>query len=333
MSETKTGPSLTDVRGIGEEYARRLREAGIEMVEDLLETAPEEIARILGITLAKAKKLHQAARELLADYEVLVQTAEEIQKTRAQHVQKITTSSRRLDEILGGGVETDAITTFVGEFASGKTQLCYQLAVNCVNYLNRDVAWIETEPNTFRVERLVEMMRASRFDEEKITATLKRIHVAPASTITDTNKQYAAYVSVMRMIERGTNIGLLVVDSFTAKFRAQCAGREMLSERGSELARHFGLLETMAAKYNIAIVLTGQVMGVPDMSDQIEMRVKFAAPKRPYGGDFYLHSAQTIVYLAHRGKNLYEATVVDSSWLPMRSAQFRITPRGIEDVA
>jgi RecA/RadA recombinase len=40
-----------------------------------------------------------------------------------EQVIKITTGSKNMDAILGGGIETGSITEFYGEFRTGKTQL------------------------------------------------------------------------------------------------------------------------------------------------------------------------------------------------------------------
>lgn len=49
---------------------------------------------------------------------------------------KITTGSKELDTILGGGYETGTITEIFGEYRSGKTQLVSTLAVT--SQLGRD---------------------------------------------------------------------------------------------------------------------------------------------------------------------------------------------------
>lgn len=45
--------------------------------------------------------------------------------------QQLTTGSKELDKLLGGGIETGSITEIFGEFRTGKTQLCHTLAVTC----------------------------------------------------------------------------------------------------------------------------------------------------------------------------------------------------------
>lgn len=49
------------------------------------------------------------------------QTGTEVQQCR-QNVLKISTGSKNLDELLGGGLESMSITEVFGEFRTGKTQ-------------------------------------------------------------------------------------------------------------------------------------------------------------------------------------------------------------------
>lgn len=50
--------------------------------------------------------------------------------SRSEIIQ-LTTGSKELDRLLGGGIETGSITEIFGEFRTGKTQLCHTLAVTC----------------------------------------------------------------------------------------------------------------------------------------------------------------------------------------------------------
>jgi len=43
----------------------------------------------------------------------------------------ITSGSKTLDTLLGGGLETGSITEIFGEFRTGKTQICHTLCVTC----------------------------------------------------------------------------------------------------------------------------------------------------------------------------------------------------------
>ena len=72
--------------------------------------------------------------------------------------------STALDELLLGGVETQAVTEFYGEFGSGKSQICHTLCATArqpieAGGLDGGVIYIDTE-GTFRPERVEQIARA-----------------------------------------------------------------------------------------------------------------------------------------------------------------------------
>lgn len=85
-------------------------------------------------------------------------TATEFHQKRSEIIQ-LTSGSRELDKLLGGGIETGSITEVFGEFRTGKTQLCHTLAVTCQLPVSQGggegkCLYIDTE-GTFRPERLL----------------------------------------------------------------------------------------------------------------------------------------------------------------------------------
>lgn len=67
----------------------------------------------------------------------------------------ISTGCKALDAILDGGVRINTLTNIFGESATGKTQFCFQLALNFAR-LNNNILFIDTL-NNFRPERILEM--------------------------------------------------------------------------------------------------------------------------------------------------------------------------------
>ena len=100
---------------------------------------------------------------------------------RRKRLGRVTTNAKSLDELLGGGVETQAITEFSGEFGTGKTQIAHQIALDvqlpvAQGGLSGEVVYIDTE-STFRPERIVDMAKGAGVD---LAAALEHIHVARA---------------------------------------------------------------------------------------------------------------------------------------------------------
>jgi DNA repair protein RadA len=326
--EKKEEIPLTSVKGIGEKIAQKLKEKNITTIEELAATRPEELKDILQTSLKVAKEIINSAKAIALDKIVEVMTAKQVEEYKKSHQQLISTGSKDFDDILGGGVRTDCLTGLTGEFSSGKTQVCFQLAVNCIADLNRNVGWVETEPSSFSSKRISEMAKGRGLNPDDV---LNRIFVIPASSVTDPFKQLIAYEMVLKKIEKeNIDIGLLVIDSFNAKFRTYYTGREMLSDRSQEIAAHIGFLESMiASRHNVAVVLTAQIYGIPDIGTQLETRMKFGDPKRPYGGEYFLHAVGVLVHLTQIKSDLWKATVVDASDLPKAEATFKILTEGI----
>lgn len=123
--EKKPYINIEDLPSVGPATAGRLREIGYHTVEALATATVKELAAA-GIGEKRAAEIIQNARESV---EVSFVTADELASLRTK-VGRITTGSRVLDSLLGGGVETQSITELFGEYGSGKSQLCHQLAVN-----------------------------------------------------------------------------------------------------------------------------------------------------------------------------------------------------------
>ena len=107
---------LRDIPGIGEKIARKLEEVGFTDPMAIAVSSPAELASIAEIGEGQARKIINAVREML---EIGFETADKILE-RKEKAMKITTGSKNLDNLLGGGVETQAITEVYGRYGSGK---------------------------------------------------------------------------------------------------------------------------------------------------------------------------------------------------------------------
>lgn len=313
---------LEDLPHVGNATAEKLREAGFFSIEAIAVASPSELSSVAEIGEATAAKIIAAARKFanVGDFET-----GDIVYERRKKIGKITTGSKALDDLLGGGVETQAITELFGEYGSGKTQICHQLAVNVQlpvekGGLDGAVVMIDTE-GTFRPERIIQMAKAKELDPEKV---LKNIFVAQAYNsnhqmlLVDNAKELAN-----KLKKEGKEVRLLIVDSLTAHFRAEYVGRGTLADRQQKLNRHLHDLLRFGEIFNAAIVVTNQVMAKPDQL--------FGDPTKPVGGHIVAHTATFRVYLRRSKGELRVARLIDSPHLPESEAIFKITEKGIED--
>ncbi|NPA96231.1 MAG: DNA repair and recombination protein RadA [Crenarchaeota archaeon] len=316
MAQTeKKAKSLEDL-GISSTILRKLYDAGITTLEALAAANAQELSQTLAIPLPTVQRIIMKARDALG---LGFKTALELKKERMA-LPKITTGSRNLDNLLGGGIETKNITEFFGEFGTGKTQICHQLAVNVQlpperGGLGKKAVYIDTE-GTFRWERIEAMAKALGLDPDQVMENILYVRAVNSD-------HQMAVVEELRSLIPKENIGLVVVDSITSHFRAEYPGRENLAARQQKLNRHLHQLMSLAELYNVAIVITNQVMARPD--------VFYGDPTMAVGGHVLGHAPGIRVQLKKSRGNRRIARVVDAPHLPESEAVFVITDAGIRD--
>jgi DNA repair protein RadA len=237
-------------------------------------------------------------------------------------VNYITTGSKNLDELLGGrGIESRSITEAFGAFGSGKTQLGLSMAVNVQLPFAQGGAegkcvFIDTE-GTFRPERIKQFADGIGANPEKV---LKNILVARAF---NSDHQMLLLEKIGELIKSGEPIRLLIVDSLTAHFRAEYAGRGQLADRQQKLNRYMHDLMRLAETYNLAVYVTNQVMANPAQM--------FGDPTTAIGGNIVGHASTYRIYLRRGKAGSRVAKLIDSPNLPDNEAVYFVTTAGIRD--
>ncbi len=316
MPKDKAIREIEDLPGIGETTAEKLRTLGKDTLDKIAVLSPHELSELSGIGVESAKKAVQAAKESTTiEYE----TGEAVLQRR-KDIGKIATGAKELDDLIGGGVETESITETYGRFASGKSQLGFQLIVNV--HLPRDKGGldggalvIDTE-GTFRPERIEQIAKAAGLDPKKV---LEETIVVRAIT---TEQQILTIERAEKLIQE-KNIKLIVVDSLMALFRSEFVGRGALNERQGKVNQHLHKLQMLADKYKLAIYITNQVMDNPG--------ILFGDPTTPIGGNILAHAATTRLYLKKSKDEKRIVRLVDSPEMPEGECVMKITPNGIKD--
>ncbi|KAI0655172.1 Rad51 variant [Cubamyces menziesii] len=237
-----SGPLLVDKlaeAGITAQDIKKLTEAGLHTVEAVAYTPKKNLMTIKGISEQKADKILAEALKIIP---LGFQSATEVHARRAELVH-ITTGSKNLDALLGGGIETGAITELFGEFRTGKSQICHTLAVTC--QLPVDMGggegkclYIDTE-GTFRPVRLLAVAERLGLNGEEV---LDNVAYARAYNH-DHQLQLLTAASALMSESR---FCLLIVDSATALYRVDFNGRGELSARQAHLGKFLRTLQRLA---------------------------------------------------------------------------------------
>ncbi|MBE0633537.1 DNA repair and recombination protein RadA [Candidatus Bathyarchaeota archaeon] len=315
LENTKTAyQRIEEIPGLGPATVNKLREIGFRTIESLSTATVAELVAA-GIGESVAEKAIEAARKSRA---ITFVRGDELVELR-KNIRRLSTGCSSLDTLLNGGIESQSLTEFYGEFGSGKSQLCHQLCVTvqlgeAQGGLNGSVLYIDTEA-TFRPERVQQI--APRFGI-KPSEVLKGIVYAEAYT---SNHQTVLLDNADEVIKEN-NIKLIIIDSVMSHFRSEYIGREMLANRQQQLNKHLHKLMRLSRAFNTVAVITNQVMASPDAF--------FSKAVTPVGGHILGHMSHNRIFLRKGRNNMRIAKLTASPSLPEGEVPMRITERGIE---
>jgi len=310
---------LEQIEGVGKAVADRLMKAGFPNVEALAVTPARELKERAGYDkLESAQRIVEAAREALGTK--FMTALEHWQMT--QNRMQCTTGSKALDNLLGGGIETQAITELVGLYGSGKTQLCLMLCMTAQlkpenRGLGGNVLFFDTE-GTFSSQRIHQIVAQNGSNPEEIlhNIMLSRVY-------TSDHQMFLLDNAFEKCAEE--KVKLIIVDSIISHFRGEFLGRETLSERQQKLNLYMHKLLRLAEILNLAVVVTNQAQADPTPS------YGHGLTDRPAGGNILAHASNTRVWLRKAKDSKRIAKVFDSPCLPEAECTFKVTEKGIED--
>ena len=318
--ERLRAPESAGGAGLSSNDIARLMESGFTTVESIAFTPMRRlVGAVKSIGEQKSERMKLAAAKLIP---MGFQSANDCLKQRTEMI-KLSTGSAAMDGLLKGGIETGSITEVIGEFKSGKTQLCHTLAVTTQLPISKGgaagkIIYIDSE-GTFRPERFVEI--CERF-QMKSEIALANIVVARAY---NSDHQLRLLIEATTVMAGGARFALLIVDSATALFRTDYSGRGELAERQQSLSRFLRLLQRISDEYGTAVVITNQVIA------NVDSFGGFGPSAKPAGGHVIAHASQTRLFLRKGMADKRICKVIDSPSLPDSETAFFISVHGVGD--
>ena len=307
-------PGILD--GVSKGTIDKLKNAGITNVETLSRQTAKDLADKASMGEATAEKAIKLALKFTSSGYITGNQLRDQRETRT----RLKTGVKLLDEILGGGIESETTTEISGASTSGKTQLCHMFSIYAQlsieeGGLGGEVAWVDTE-DTFRPERILEICENRGFDGEEF---LKRIHHGHAKSA----PHQKLLIEQLYDLSSKHNIKLIIVDSMIAHLRGEYLGRGNLSPRQNELGSMLQTLMKVAQSTKATVIYTNQVLSNPAQL--------YGDPEKPTGGNVMGHAATTRLHIRKGRENSRIIKLTKSPYLPEAQAAFLITNEGISD--
>ena len=311
--------------GLGELGFKKLEALGVTTVYDVLIRGSNEIKNATDMEDGRLHTLMKVCTKVLENSKRTRSPklkVSELRKYRGNML-KIPSGNKEIDEMLGGGIELEALTEVFGAFASGKTQFCYSILVEAMFKNRWKAVWIDCE-DTFDPERLHQIIKARGYNEEMsddeldtfIDEHLTYIHTPNTDTVVEEVN------NMSRVLVEDESIKLIIVDGATGQFREEYLGRGTLASRQQNLAKFLGILKNSAYFFNVAVLMTNQVG-----TDPAKM---FGDPTYAVGGNIVGHASTYRLYFKKAGKKRY-ATAIDSPKQAVFDAEFALTDKGVDN--
>ncbi|MFW3146013.1 MAG: DNA repair and recombination protein RadB [Thermoplasmatota archaeon] len=225
---------------------------------------------------------------------------------------RVPTGCGALDRILGGGIESSAITQLFGEGGSGKTNICLQVARNVIQ-AGQKVIYIDTEGVS--MERFEQICGGER---KYSVLSREVLFFQPMNS----DQLRDAMASTMKLAGKDLHIGLVVLDSATVFYRMNF-GSKKDEENRREIGNVILDLMNVSRKQDIPVLITTQVYSSQGPQDI-----------RPLGGHSLAHNCKVIIRLEKLGEGGYrKATVTKHRSMPTgEPAYFKLSECGLEDL-
>lgn len=220
----------------------------------------------------------------------------------------ISAGTEVIEMLLGGGYETDIVTTIYGPAGSGKTNLVLLAAVN-MSKQGKKVIYIDTEGG-FSIARLKQLTSNSK----KVLSNI--LFLKP----TKFSEQKKAFEKLKGVVNN-KDIGLVVVDTIAMLYRLELGKKEDVYEVNRELGKQIAYLTEIARKKNIPVIITNQVYSNFDERDKINM----------VGGDIIKYGSKCLIELQMTPNNKRRAILKKHRSLPEdKEVMFEIREKGLK---
>ncbi|XP_039888430.1 DNA repair protein RAD51 homolog 4 [Simochromis diagramma] len=241
--------------GLDEDLLRDLRAADIKTVEDLVSSDIEGLAQKCSVSY---KALFAIRRVLLAQHTAFPVSGADLYEELLSSTAILSTGNPSLDKLLDSGLYTGEITELSGGPGSGKSQVCFGVAVYISYQLKQSVIYIDTTGG-LAASRLLQMLQAETSNTEEQMEALQRIHVFRLFDV------YALLDCLYSLRSGGLqqasvgggSVKAVIVDSVSAVISPLLGGKQ--NEGMSLMIQVAGALKTMAKDFNVAALVTNHV--------------------------------------------------------------------------
>ena len=307
----------------------KLKLIGINTIQSLHMTSRKSLLNIKGFTEKKVSNIFNEANKI--EVFSLFQKGSDLMNQRYNNIRRISTGSRNLDNIIGGGFESNSITELIGEKNVNITDFIHILTVNAKKQnSNNKIIFFDLE-NNFNKEKIISLAKEMNINRKNCLGNIILINEVD---------KFDDLISKLNEISENnqcSECSLLIIDSlitiFQKLFKETLIHKSQINnELGnkydieSKLGKILTILKRISILYNMAIIITRIINDDENMNAQNDL-----IKSDPNIEIILNYECKTRLKFKKLKNDKIKCIVLNSPMISEQDCKFIITEKGIID--
>ena len=307
----------------------KLKLLGINTIQSLHMTSRKSLLNIKGFTEKKVSNIFNEANKI--EVFSLFQKGSDLMNQRYNNIRRISTGSRNLDNIIGGGFESNSITELIGEKNANITDFIHILTVNAKKQnSNNKIIFFDLE-NNFNKEKIISLAKEMNINRKNCLGNIILINEV------DTFDDLMSKLNEISENNQCSECSLLIIDSlitiFQKLFKETLIHKSQINnELGnkydieSKLGKILTILKRISILYNMAIIITRIINNDENMNAQNDLIIS-----DPNIEIILNYECKTRLKFKKLKNDKIKCIVLNSPMISEQDCKFIITEKGIID--
>jgi meiotic recombination protein DMC1 len=307
----------------------KLKLLGINTIQSLHMTSRKSLLNIKGFTEKKVSNIFNEANKI--EVFSLFQKGSDLMNQRYNNIRRISTGSRNLDNIIGGGFESNSITELIGEKNVNITDFIHILTVNAKKQNpNNKIIFFDLE-NNFNKEKIISLAKEMNINRKNCLGNIILINEV------DTFDDLMSKLNEISENNQCSECSLLIIDSlitiFQKIFKETLIHKSQINKElgnkydiESKLGKILTILKRISILYNMAIIITRIINDDENMNAQNDL-----IKSDPNIEIILNYECKTRLKFKKLKNDKIKCIVLNSPMISEQDCKFIITEKGIID--
>ena len=316
---------------ISEKDIERLKSIGITTIQSLYMTRRKNLLNIKGFTEKKISNIFTEANKIEV-YNLFLKGSD-LMNERDNTIFKISSGSNNLDNIIGGGLESNSITEIIGEYNTNINEFIHILMINGQKMNKKNIIFFDLDKSWFCKEKINLYAKGMNLNGKKCLGNIMLINDI------DCYDELMDKLNEISESEEIKQCSLLIIDSLISIFQKIFQetinnstnsqfniGIEKKIDIESKLGQVLNILKRISQLYNIAIVMTRFINNDENINERNDL-----IKSDPNIEIILNYECKTRLKFKKIKNDKIKCIILNSPMISEKDCKFLITEKGIQD--